>query len=270
MAAKGFDLIGAQRRVFRSGLRPFERLVALALLDHWSRNRDTFPSVARLAEWTGISERSVKTCLAGLEAAGAIRVARVRGRPNIYDLTPLATLPTSAGAALDRGRSCTGAGAALVQELPPTSAGAAPELVQELPPKEPIEGTQEGTHIGAPHEPPPSKKPPKPKPQKATPKAKAKRWTFVPDDWHPTEAHRAKARELGVSLDEQLALFRAHEFRAPKTDADRAFHGWLTRAASWAPAPRGGGSGAPRVQMSVKEGWRPTVLDFGDDPEVTP
>lgn len=88
-----FDLLTAQRRVFESNVSPQGKLVLLALLDHWSRGSETFPSVKRLAAWTSLSARQVIRELAALEHAGAIRVQRETGRSNRYDLRPVLGLP---------------------------------------------------------------------------------------------------------------------------------------------------------------------------------
>lgn len=53
---------------------------------------------------------------------------------------------------------------------------------------------------------------------------------FVPETWHPTESHHAKAVELGISDDEFTALltsFREWEFAKGKSNFDLAFHRWL-------------------------------------------
>jgi hypothetical protein len=68
-----------------------------------------------------------------------------------------------------------------------------------------------------------SPKPPKPKPER-----------FVPDDWQPNETHLEKARELGVLIHVEVQRFRCYEFKTPKTDWNRAFHGWLARAGQFA------------------------------------
>lgn len=57
---------------------------------------------------------------------------------------------------------------------------------------------------------------------------------FVPDFWHPTESHYAKALELGISDDAftvLLASFREWEFRDGKSNFDLAFHRWLRTGA---------------------------------------
>jgi hypothetical protein len=54
-----------------------------------------------------------------------------------------------------------------------------------------------------------------------------RRWTRVPADWQPTAEHRGLAFQLGVPFDEELAKFRDHEFRNPKTDPDACFRTWL-------------------------------------------
>lgn len=76
-----FDLRDARRKVFMSELKPLEKLVALALLDHWSAARtEPFPSIARLANWTSASRCTVMRALAGLEQAGAIVPTRKTGQ----------------------------------------------------------------------------------------------------------------------------------------------------------------------------------------------
>ena len=64
---------------------------------------------------------------------------------------------------------------------------------------------------------------------------KSARWRFVPTDWAPTDAHRALASTLRLDLAEQEKLFREHEFKDPKSDADRAFSRWLRKAPEFAP-----------------------------------
>jgi hypothetical protein len=59
---------------------------------------------------------------------------------------------------------------------------------------------------------------------------KSRRWRFVPEDWQPKERHLKLAKELHLDIRGQELLFREHEFKDPKTDADRAFARWLRRA----------------------------------------
>lgn len=98
-----------------------------------------------------------------------------------------------------------------------------------------------GTHLSLVNTPPvPSGHPPQGGPSKPRKKQKSK-WTVVPDDWKPNERHVARAKEQGVDFEKQLELFRLHEFKDPKSDADRAFMRWLTNAKDFAPqgAPPG-------------------------------
>src|SRR5690554_6573802 len=88
----GMSLLALQRRVFSSDLTPSARLVALAILDHWSPGRPLWPSVARLAALTGLAESSVKRLLRELSDAGAFAVERRgAGRRNHYTPGPLLT-----------------------------------------------------------------------------------------------------------------------------------------------------------------------------------
>lgn len=156
----GFDLLEVQRRVFRSGLRPMERLVALALLDHWSPRRPKpWPSIPTLEQATGLGRRAVMTAVQGLTRSGAVRVELRRptqdGKPdgvpipgakptNHYDLSGLMRLP---GHEKHRCTKSTGAADAPVHQKRPTRARKAPSPVHEEHPKEPSEGTKEGTKL---------------------------------------------------------------------------------------------------------------------------
>lgn len=160
-----FNLLSAQRRIFRSTLRPLERLVALALLDHWSKESPRpWPSLRALSDHTGLSRRAVWGALQGLAASGAIRIHLQRptrdGAPipnvkptNHYDLKGLLSLPVHE---VHQCTSDTSAGDAPVHERTPTGARGARIPVHELHPKEPKEGTQEGTHTDFALEPPSS------------------------------------------------------------------------------------------------------------------
>jgi hypothetical protein len=68
------------------------------------------------------------------------------------------------------------------------------------------------------------------KTERKTDRRASKRWRFVPDDWQPTARHEQLAAELHVDVGAQEALFRDHEFKDPKTDANRAFSRWLRNA----------------------------------------
>jgi hypothetical protein len=107
---------------------------------------------------------------------------------------------------------------------------------------------------------PDAREPAKPKPEKPKPER------FVPDSFQPNESHHAKARELGVMLDRELQSFRCHEFRVPKTDWNRAFHGWLARSAQY-----GTSSGARTLtpeERKAEADWVEYVYGKGGDNEA--
>lgn len=134
MSDDGFDLLAAQRRVFGSALGRIEKLVALALLDHWSRKRDTFPGIPRLAHWTSCDERTVMRALHQLEQRGAIVVTRRVGRSSTYDLRPLSSLPLSESHPCQDVTSVVSDRGTPVTKSPPPLSGCHP--------KEPSKGTQ--------------------------------------------------------------------------------------------------------------------------------
>jgi len=102
------NLMGAIRAVFASGLSSNDKLVALALLNHWSRSRETFPGVERLVAWTSLSRRSVQRSVQRLEAVGALKVERKVGLANRYDLSPLESLTSATQTPVPEGHQCLG------------------------------------------------------------------------------------------------------------------------------------------------------------------
>lgn len=235
------DLLKAQRQVWAARIRAPEKLVMLALLDHWSKaSAAPFPSVGRLAWMTTQCTRTVIRAIASLEAMGAVVVARRSGVSSSYSLHP------------DRCQTVTSDSESPVSESHHPSDSESPPPVTESHPKEPSEVTQEGTHLGA-----------SPKPPKKTKPRRGPLWHFVPEGWEPKDSHRSKARELGVSLDAELEKFRNHEFKAAKSDADRAFNTWLTTAANWqAQRPVQPRQGATTRKGFVRDG-RPVQPNHG-------
>ncbi|HET9930834.1 MAG TPA: helix-turn-helix domain-containing protein [Polyangiaceae bacterium] len=140
MSGDRFDLVAAQRRIFESTLGPLERLVALAILDHWSRaHAKPYPSVARLEAWTGLSRNAVLNAIRGLERAGAIGVTRGFGISSTYDLGPLMRLPVRD---VNRFTGGTGSPDEPVHQKDPTSSPEVPPPVHQKDTKEPREGTK--------------------------------------------------------------------------------------------------------------------------------
>lgn len=79
----------------------------------------------------------------------------------------------------------------------------------------------------------------------ASARASGRRWRFVPNDWKPTEKHAALAKQLHVDLAAEEARFRDHEFKDPKSDADRAFSRWLRTAPQYVNGASRNGRHAP-------------------------
>lgn len=76
----------------------------------------------------------------------------------------------------------------------------------------------------------------------------------LPEDWSPTESHRAKAKELSVSVTEQAERFRLHAKANDRrqVDWDSAFHMWLRKALDYGGGngrPKGPGSGIDRILL---------------------
>jgi hypothetical protein len=103
-----FNLLESTRAVFVSDASAQEKLVALALLNHWSRSTQTFPGVERLVKWTSLSRRTVQRAIQELERRGAIVVDRKMGLANRYDLSPLTQMTSATQAPVSDGHRCHG------------------------------------------------------------------------------------------------------------------------------------------------------------------
>lgn len=152
--AGDFDLLAAQRRVWQSSLKTLEKIVALAILDHWSTESPyPFPGIEQLGDWTSLERCSVMRALTGLLQRGALIAGHISGgrfvpehrsgQSRAYDVRPLMSL--AAAPRRQRSRRATGRAEQPVVESNPTGCREQPQPVVESNPKEPIEGTQEGT-----------------------------------------------------------------------------------------------------------------------------
>ena len=82
------DLLGMHRAVMRSTRSTTEKMVLLAIIDHWSEaSPEPWPSVPTLSKLCSLGRTAVLESLAGLERDGVIGVRRVAGRANRYDLS---------------------------------------------------------------------------------------------------------------------------------------------------------------------------------------
>lgn len=116
-------------------LGPTERLIMLALADHADDDGRCYPSIQRLCQRTGLSERAVRTNLRALEKSGYVRTENGGGRggTSLYFISanPAADAPFIAtkGAAGAPGRKCPpAAGAGEKGHLVPVKGAAdAPE-----------------------------------------------------------------------------------------------------------------------------------------------
>lgn len=268
MSDGAFDLLQAQRAVFRSSIRAPEKLIALALLDHWSRGTETFPSVQRLAAWSSLDRTAVMRALQGLERQGAIVVKRQKGVPNRYALGQLSLLPVA-----ESDRSPVASGPAPVAESDGLETGAKPEPVVEsdqssattsrserLPPvalsdltsrSERHEGTQEGTQTRNPLE---NTLALEGSPTEGAPKRSGRskgqapaKLVPIPDDFQPTESHRAFAAKHGIDLELEVIGFKGHYENQRVASPNGRFTTWLTNQAKWNKQRRSGGRNGPVV-----------------------
>jgi len=233
------DLLRAQRSVWKSSLSADCKLVALALLDHWSASTETYPGIDRLCGWASLSRSTVIRCIAELERVGAIVVKRETGHSNRYALGQLSLLPVSAG------HPCqpdTG-----LRETPVPVPGGHPTRVS-LTPKGTQQGTQQGTHTDARDS---------GSPMKGAQKRKRQRQpeTAMPVDWQPTEAHRKYAAKHGLQFQFELDSFRGWAEGRTAVSWNGTFTTRLANQAKWN-RERGAGRSKPVLQRGgeIREG----------------
>jgi hypothetical protein len=84
------DLLAMQRAVWRSKRSTTEKIVMLAILDHYSATSpEPWPSVTRIGAHCGLGRTAVLDALASLERSEVLVVRRVSGCTNQYDLSQL-------------------------------------------------------------------------------------------------------------------------------------------------------------------------------------
>lgn len=183
---------------------PSEKLLLLALANYADEDMKCFPSQRRLAEDTCLTARTIRSLLAGLEARGMLsRVARERRDGS--RASDVVTLNIT-GDVFTPPTQISGGGETISGGVGKPFPGGA-EMVSGLTTFEPS-----------------------PEPSKTEPIEAKRRLRLVPDAWFPAEKVLADLAVLGFvsgEIERELANFRDHEFRDPKSDFDRAFRRWM-------------------------------------------
>jgi len=173
---------------------PTAKFVLVALADHADETGLCWPSLARLREFTRLSERAIRAALRDLEAVGLIATDQRIGRMSRYMLRlggheePRQEMPgyddeTPARAAGDPGAKCRGPR----QEMPETPAAAAPEPSRTV------------------NEPPVNRQVVQRTPRGAR----------LPPTWGPTPEDACFAAQMGLDPDDAAAEFRDYWIGVP-------------------------------------------------------
>ncbi|MBH9359340.1 helix-turn-helix domain-containing protein [Pseudomonas aeruginosa] len=107
------------------GLTPAQKAVLISLADNANDEGVCWPSVAKIAERTCLSERAVQQAIKVLNECRALSIEARQGRSTMFTVTPAAFAPPQK---VHPRRNCTPAGSA------PTPADAAPQPPQEMHP----------------------------------------------------------------------------------------------------------------------------------------
>ena len=237
------NVLLVQRHIFASMVDASTKLVALALLNHWSRASETFPSVARLSTWTSLNRTTVMRCVATLKQLGAIEVKTDKGRANRYELGQLSLLPVAPRDQSDNATSRT-TRPERVAPRDTTSRTTRHEVIQEVIHKE--------IHTTARADSPPTEGPPKRKRKRQRPTAQE---VPFPANWQPTEAHRDYATRHGLQLELEVDSFRGWAEGRTTVSWNGTFTTRLANQAKWN-RERGPRRSKPDVQRggTIREG----------------
>lgn len=198
-----------------AGISPSEKLVLLVLANYADERLECWPSQVVLAADTCMTDRGVRKILAALEERGMVsRLERRRG--DGYRAADLIRLNF---------------------DVSPERRSEEPRSAEQISPEP--ESILTGTgfpavrHVKEPSE--------EPSPSgEGRRRATARKSSRCPPTFRPSLAAASIATDLGLSdadLAGELAQFRDHEFRSPRSDWDAAFRNWLRKA-----SPRARGS----------------------------
>lgn len=186
------------------GVSPSEKLVLMVLANYADEHNRSFPSHRRLSDETGLSERTILSVMKALEARDLL-VRQERKRPDGSRSTDLITLNLGGEIISPRGE-IDGGGVGK-----PLRGGG--EMVSPLTTFEPSVNRQD-----------------EPVERASAPRAKKTR--RCPDQWSPSKEDLAAVDGLMPGeIERELAKFRDHEFRTPRSDWSAAFRNWLRKAA---------------------------------------
>lgn len=240
MSDETFNPLAWHRAVLseRCTLDPYERLVLLTLVMHADGSGESYPGLGKLSSETGVSRRQVIRAVAAIEERGLLRRDRqLRGQglgSNRYFLQ--CTPDTSALESLVPPRHYPSAPQAL--PLVPTghlpSAPQAPQLLTEL-----LSGTTQGTTQPAKSR---SRSGSKGRKRAELPELP------MPDDWQPTDKHKAYAAEHGLTLQLEVDAFLGWAEGKTAKSWNGTFTTRLANQAKWDLQRGGPRKGAVTVQ----------------------
>ena len=189
-------------------LGPTERLVMLALADHADDEGKCYPSIMRLCDRTGLSERAVQTNVKKLTEAGylAVYIGGGKGNANLYFVSPnpAANAPRT---------TCTPA-----PDAPQTPHDVRPNPAPDAP--EPS-GTIKEASI------------------EAAPKSRRRPELPIPQNWIPNDKNIADAQARHFSakeIQDEADRFRDHHLARDThfRDWDAAWRTWLGNSRKFA------------------------------------
>ena len=197
----------------------------LVLADHADpQGRGAYPSRSTISRLTGYSVRTVSYALKSLEASGLISrgdqriVSNLGGyKPTVWNLNMgrgAKTAPLENAEPVVQ-HDCT----------PPVQTVCTPEVQTA------VQKTRTGVQTGVQHDCTRtiSKEEPYIEPRESN--ARARNPKQIPDDWKPSEEHRALADRLGIDCDVEAGKFRdrALDSGARSADWDAKFRNWLVK-----------------------------------------
>jgi hypothetical protein len=203
-------------------LSPAEWKVAVALVSYCDEHGACHPGLRKVASTARTSVGAVRRALASLEKSVGPLLVRVERRRRTeggerdshrYQLTVVGC--DQADPTCDQASPGCDQADPTCDQASPTVCSPEPQGRDQASPRGVITGvTKEDKRRGQ---------------GKKTVKS-ARPWRRVPADWAPNAEHERLAKDLRVDLPKQLAIFRDHEFRSPRSDPNAAFRTWIRKS----------------------------------------
>ena len=232
-----------------------QKLVLLSLADNANDQGECYPSIPQISRRTCLSDRSVRSTIRSLEAAGFIRSAARSGTSTVYFLdlsTPEGrSAPECSSARKDVPPTPEGRSAPPRKDVPPTPERGSPKPSLNRQLNRHLTVIDEGAH----------------EPRSGPPKKKGTR--RCPESFEVTDDMKtwARAETPGVDVGFETAAMRDHEFSTARLDWAATWRNWMRTAYRRKPPARASPAATRQDRISATVAAL-TGRDRAPEPEI--